>query len=364
MPIDAPQSPATDGVPLSAAAPVVALIGPSECPQAVVDGLAAAGIRPVVLPTLHPSTDQVRLGVQIAVLACDALVLVMPAPVGLDPGSAQVWRTAAEHGMPRAVIASDLSPETADLEDLAAIVARALEEEPLVPRLPVLTDDESVAASMDLVALAIDTPSGPGVVEAEHLAVARQARENLVSLVAVTSSDDVFVEQAMAGMQPTTERLAAGLAESVAAGHAVPVLPLSPDESALADLARWWRGLPFVADRLVPVDAHGDPVPTGATLLAVVLEFDDPVSLVRVLRADPPRELVESGATPPVSGPVLLTRAGTSPDGPHGQRSWPTWMVADSLEVEPGDVVAVTLPLRSEPGEALCVAAAPVWLLP
>lgn len=353
----------------STSGPVVALIGPQEVPPALLSAMSSNDLVPVPLPPLHPSSAQQRLGTLICILACDAVILVLPAAVGLDPGSTEVWQQAAEHGMPRSVLVVGLGAGTADLEDMSAIVARALDHEPLVPRLPVLADDEVPAASMDLVTLGIATTEGPGQVDPEHVAVVQEARAALIASIAVTSEDDVLVDQAVAGLQPSVDRLAAGLADAAASGQSATVLPITPDMAAVADLARWWRDLPFIADRLVPVDAHGEPAPATAQFLAVVIGFDEPNSRVRVLRHGPsaPRSMPsaqEADVEGPSAGSVLLTRVGTSSGGPHGQRSWPTWMTPADGPFLPGTVVDVRLPLRTEPGEALCVAAEPVWLVP
>lgn len=364
-----PRSPATANAASTRSGPVIAVIGPRTVPADLLSVMSANDLVPVALPPLHPSTEQECLGALISVLACDAVVLVLPAEVGLDPGSSRVWRGAAEHGMPRSVLVVGLGAATADLEELSAIVARALEEEPVLPRLPVLADDEVPAGSMDLITLGMTTPDGPGLVEPEHLAVVQEARAMLVEAIVVLSTDDVLIDQAMSGLQPSADRLAAGLAEAVASGNAVTVLPVTPDMAAIGELARWWRDVPFVADRLVPVDAHGDPAPATGQLLAVVLGFDDPITRVRVLRGGqlathPVSRRQEAQGDGSPAGSVLLTRVAPSPAGHHGQRSWPTWMASTDALFQPGEVVDVRLPLRTEPGEALCVAPEPVWLVP
>ncbi|TXH42449.1 MAG: hypothetical protein E6Q90_09390 [Actinobacteria bacterium] len=146
--------------------PIVGVIGPRAASSGVLDAIAEAGGAAVDIVAeicggraSAPGTEGAGSGplplggewtirATLAALACDALLAVLPCPVGLDPATAVVWEAAAEAGLPRAVLVTGLAAEGApDFEDLAAIAERALGSECLPARLPVWDDGNVPAAA-------------------------------------------------------------------------------------------------------------------------------------------------------------------------------------------------------------------------
>lgn len=339
-------------------APVVALIGPSDVPDELVAALAAAGGVGIALPAAAGADADALLRSTIAALACDALVVVLPAPTGLDPGSAAVWQAVADAGLPRCVLVAGIGPETADFEDLTAIAARVLGAECVPARLPVLDDDEEVAGSLDLVSLAISTPAGEHAAEPEHVALTAELRDALVTEVAVASVDDGFAAGVLAGIAPSAERLRGELAAAVLAGDCAPVLAASPDAGWCADLVGWLLAGDSAADpgtdgfasiahpRLVLRDAEGGAAAGDA---GVVLAAGPEWLLARAVIGELP------------TGMASINGACVGADGtPSAERAWPT-LVGDG-QPEPGGLVRFATPIRADIGDSL--AAGHLWLLP
>ena len=359
-------------------APIVAVLSPAELEPDLLDRLSTAGLRPIPLADLRGCSEQDRLLVEIAGLACDAALLVLPAAVGLDGGSASAWLRLAEAQLPRAVLVTGLGPETADLEEFAAIATRALEEEVIVPSLPVLGDDEHPVASMDLLTLEISTPTGTHTGDADHLAATAAARRSVTDAILVATEDEELAESALAGVVPPADRLAASLRRSVRVGELLPLLPDTPDGAPLAKLAHWWSRLLFDPARLLVIGVSGEAKvfqDAGRSLEAVILRVDGPNATARSLFGRPR------------TGAAFLTMPGIDAAGPHPDRAWPTWLEVPGVddagaaaevpgnpgedvghtsvsELRPDGTFVATLPLRSRPGEALCIGKEPIWLVP
>lgn len=357
-------------------------------PAELTTALAAAGGVGVALPAAAGADADALLRTTIAALACDALVVVLPAAVGLDPGSAAVWQAVAEAGLPRVALVVGIGPETADFEDLTAIAARVLGAECVPARLPVLDDEEEVTGSLGLVSLVIATAAGEHPAEPEHIALTAELRDALVTEVAVNSADDGFAAGVLAGVTPSPERLGAELAAAVSAGVCAPALAASPDAGWCADLVGWLR----------PGDAAAEvSTPTGAREGTAAAEgAADPISTAEVAGdpfagvgtpADPhPRLVLRDAEGQPATGAAGVVLA-TSPEwlvaravigalpvgsasingacvGADGTaapaRAWPTML--GEPQPEPGGLLRFANPMRAEVGDT--VATGHLWLLP
>lgn len=356
---------------------VVAVIGPGRIDQG--DWSAAADSAVVViLDGLSVAGVPERGGVVPAVLACDALAVVLPATVGLDPLTAGVWQVAAAAGLPRAVVITDLDSATADFEDLAAIAERVLGAECLPVALPVFDDDGSVCGALDLVAGVMADRDGSVPVERAHLRFSAGPRLRLVSALAAVVADEAVAGRALAVVAAADPddpegdavvwgdpvwSLAEPLAEAVAEGTMAPVLPETPVPAGpLATSATvqrrilgWFAQSALdatwpVQRALVRRDVHGEPCDGPA---AVVLAAQGERAVVRPLHGE---RIVTEGL-------LTLTRTGSATADPTGPlvsyRAWPVGVVEHE---DLGGYAMVTLTMRPAVGDVLTDR--PLWLVP
>ena len=208
---------ASDHGPLGS--PCVAVIGPTGAPKPFLASLAAGGLA-IGMPALADADDDTILGVTVATLACDAVVAVLPATVGLDAGTAAVWQRAADRGLPRAVVVTELGLHTAGFEDLAAIASRGLAEDCIPIRLPVFddglwggADDEAPAtasvddivdpltASLSLATGVLRTRGEESPAEAGHMHVCEDMRTNMVAAAARCCDDPEWSSRLLAALE-------------------------------------------------------------------------------------------------------------------------------------------------------------------
>lgn len=82
--------------------------------------------------------------------AADAGIHLVSAKQGMDGRYLEYWQLLAEAGKARLVAVHDLAANALDLNEVAAIATRVLEEDVLVTTLPLLDDDEAVMGVLDV----------------------------------------------------------------------------------------------------------------------------------------------------------------------------------------------------------------------
>lgn len=84
------------------------------------------------------------------VAAADAGVHLVSATRGMDGTFGEYWNLLAEAGKARFVAVYDLGPASLDINGVAAIASRVLEEESFPTTMPLLDDDEAVIGVLDV----------------------------------------------------------------------------------------------------------------------------------------------------------------------------------------------------------------------
>lgn len=346
----------------------MAVIGPDRIDQG--DWSRGAGANLVViLDGLAGADVPGRGGVVSAVLACDALVVVLPATVGMDPLTAGVWHAAAQAGLPRAVLVTELAEATADFEDLAAIAERVLGDDCVPVALPVFDDDGEVVGALNLADGVLQGPDGAEGVGRDHLRFAAGPRLRLLSQLATVVADDEVAERAIEVVaaadrdDPDSDlvvwggsstdslwSLAGPLAAAVADGAVAPVVPNTPDSATVGQVLAWLYAAALSGPALVRRDEADEPCDGPA---AVVLAVDGQRAVVRPCYGD----------TVVTEGLLTLTRTGAATADPAGRlapyRAWPAGVVDHQSHV---GYAMVTLTLRPSVGDVLTDRH--LWLVP
>lgn len=336
MIIETEMTPPTPAAEPPAAGPTVAVLGPSPGNSTLPGHLATQGITSVPLPPA--SSPESRAAAVVAALACDLVALELPAGVGIDAGTPQVWQWLASAGMPRMVVVTGLGDGSADFDDLVAIAQRVLGEDCVPVRLPVFDDDERPAASLDLSRGLLDTLQGQMQAETGHLTVAAGDLSALLSALSTTVPDDATateylsrlhgLDEQLPGEPPVggavhlgmpqvghggsalPKRMPGDVADAVHEGLLAPIVAATGEGAWVRDAAKWGQSTTTPADRLVRRDVHGEP--TGGWA-GVVLASAGDSALIRPVYGEPE------------PGYALITAVGSDRAGaPVPHRAWPT----------------------------------------
>lgn len=344
-------------------APVVAVVSP-----AAVDINWPATVRAIRLDGLAHADVFLRTGVVTAALACDAVVAVLPASVGLDPLTCQVWQAAADADLPRAVLITELGDGHADFADLAAIARRALGDECVVAELPVFNDNGSVVATLGVADGYLHGTFGRRPSEREHRRLTADSRFDLLAALAAVCDDDAMAAELINRLQTASPddpdadvtvwhasdgsgvwQVGTLVATAAASGQLAPVVPHVPgDMTALTRLLAPWQALtPRVA--LIPCDNAGAYV-------------DAPVAVVIAAHGDMAVARLINGQLPPDREWYVMTRSGPGSDGHlYPYRTWPVslWDASGSTADR---LARFRVSLTPHVGD--CIAEQAVWALP
>ena len=386
--------------------PCVSIIGPGAASHSLLESLTVGG-RVVDMPALaHADQDSIA-GITVATLACDAVIAVIPATVGLDPGTAAVWQTAADRGMPRAVVVSELGLHNAGFEDLVAIATRGLAEECVPIRLPVFDDDmwgdeadsavlsiprfaserevsavvDPLTASLSLLSGVLSSVHGESPAEFGHMHVSEDARTALVEAAASCCDDAAYSASLLAALRVEADSdalrvgagvrllapgpgLSAGESQPVAVwditptvvsaastGHFVPATVHVPAGTAAADLWRLWSQL---AAQLLLVRRDIDGEPTSG-FAAVVLAVAGSQAVVREVFPGHTNSGTWQVGT---AQPVLITRPGWTADQHLApDRAWPGLLSVQEQLTDGSE--ADTQEVADQPGRCWLVTSTP-----
>ena len=179
----------------------------------------------------------------------DLLIMVASAAQGIDAEAAHLWELAAERGVPRLLVISQLDIGRTDDDEMRLIAERILGEELLPYTLPLADDDEELAGTLTLTSMVIrDEHAGSTrAADDEHVAIAADTRERLIEAVLANTDNEVLVRNAMLGLSMSPEALEDELLHLVRQGVvalSLPVIAVSVDGrpavgvSELAELLR------------------------------------------------------------------------------------------------------------------------------
>lgn len=345
--------------------------------HAIAAELRARGFRPVVAGAMATASSDEVTGVAMAVAACDALIAVLPATVGLDPGTCVVWALAAELGVPRAAVVTALGGGGADFDDVGAIAARALGPECVPVRLPVWDEEspgDDPSASMSLVTGELMTIGGQMAPTLEHLDACAADRRRLLEALAVMDEHDEWPAEEMwvplDRRPPGAADHFAALAASTARGEFAPLVPWTQDQAAASDVAALLGAVHGVTARLAPRDIDNRPC-DAAGYIVMAAGADGGMALVRRLTPSPPgRSAGEALWVLPDDewAMVSVTRSEAAhdaldrPDAWSPYRAWPT-----AVRLHPGSVeglgqIESAMPLSV--GDTIGPALARTWWVP
>lgn len=246
--------------------------------------------------------------------AADALIFVIASCDGVDSATAELWQLCADEGIPRCVVITKLDDERADMDETVAVLRRLFSDGPELIRLtmPVLDDDEELAGFIDLATTQIWNWTTPelSIIDSdpEHVGLIAEAREDLISDVAMISEDDKLTNSLMLGMQPSIDALMSALEEAsingdaqLIVGHGLRENDVTVGTEFILDLIV--DALPDPSLRLCPVVSSPDgtaQLPIDADpkspLIAEVIHTDaDALSLVRIYSGRLAEQVVAEG---------------------------------------------------------------------
>ncbi len=147
--------------------------------------------------------------------ASDGFLMVIDGGIGLSPNEMTAWHHAADHTIPRTVLAFNVHSSRADFDEVVAIVERVLEPDAMVRYLPIENDDENHFAGIyDVLTGDIhDYSSGELAIrhgDPEHMSLTADKREALFDELAHHGLDDDNLKAHTLGMPlniPSLERI-------------------------------------------------------------------------------------------------------------------------------------------------------------
>jgi elongation factor G len=161
-----------------------------------------------------------------AILAADAVIVVVSAVDGVEVQTEAAWELAVEAGLPRAIFVNKLDRERADFPGTLAQLVSAFGNQVAPFELPIGAEHEFRGVADLLHEKADLYPSGPKAEESEwpdeiHL-MADPAREKLIEAVA-ESDDDLIEEYLEVGTLPE-EHIVSGAKDGFARARLAPVI--------------------------------------------------------------------------------------------------------------------------------------------
>lgn len=186
--------------------------------------------------------------------ASDGFLLVIDGGIGLGPHEMATWNHAADHTIPRNVLAFNVHSSRADFDEVVAIVERVLEPDAMVRYLPIENDDENQFAGIyDVLTGDIhDYSNGDLEIRSgdpEHMSLTADKREALFDELAHHGLDDENLKAHSLGMPlniPSLERIWTST-------DIVSVIPI--DDGVGNDVLRSW--LEAITPRWLPsVSTH------------------------------------------------------------------------------------------------------------
>jgi elongation factor G len=227
-----------------------------------------------------------------AVRAADLALFVVSGVDGVEVQTEAAWRIAGEEGIARAVFVNKLDRERASfgrtVDQLKEIFGTAI-----APLQVPIGSEEDLSGVANLVGgLAYTYTGGPKATEGPvpDSVEAEVAALHTGLVEAVVETDDEMLEKYFEGIEPSGDRLIAGMHSGMVAGSAFPVLCGSATELIGIDrLAQFIVDYgPRPSERPDPPLAQGEELPDSGVVAYVFKTMSDPyvgkISLFRVFR--------------------------------------------------------------------------------
>ncbi len=144
----------------------------------------------------------------------DCAVIVVAAPSGVEVGTHQMWKMAAERSLPRVLVVNKMDRENVDFQRVMESIQEAFGRGCVAIQVPIGSEAD-FSGSINLLDEKVDVP-------AELQEEVDAARERLTEAIAET--DDDLATKYLEGELLSPEVLTAGLKAGVASGDIVPVM--------------------------------------------------------------------------------------------------------------------------------------------
>lgn len=160
----------------------------------------------------------------------DLLVVVTSAAQGVPTAIGPLWKSAAERGLPALIAVTHLDDATVDLEEVAAMCTRVMNDggEIFLPWLPILDDDETVCGFINLLSEEIVewSDGGPVIHESEqrHQDLIDDARAELCESIMLAVHDDALFTSYLSGIPVDGEVIESHMLEQTSRGLRHPVI--------------------------------------------------------------------------------------------------------------------------------------------
>src|SRR6186713_236331 len=218
----------------------------------------------------------------------EGALLVVSGVMGVEVGTARVWRRAEELGIARVLFVNMLDRERADFFRALGQLQEQLSERCVAVHLPIGTEHELTGIVDVLHMCAYTSPEGgkedePGPIPDEMAELVQEYREKLLDEVVQT--DEALMERYLDGQELGVEEVAHALKEAITRGEVFPVAcgvaTKNLGTRALLDLIV--EGVPSPAKKGAPIEIEG--ADTAAFVFKTVADpFAGRINLFRVLK--------------------------------------------------------------------------------
>lgn len=173
-------------------------------------------------------------------LACDGLIGILDGNLGIAPQVISAWSQAADHDLPRVVLAVNTVNGRADFDEAIALTELVLNEDVAMRYYPIEEETEAkYVGLLDVLTHEILQPYLPPIqADSEHISLTSTEHEELVDLLAHADLSDGVFESHTSGMPVSLPRLRTIWDES----HLVTVLPIDNQVSS-QQIVSWLTSL-------------------------------------------------------------------------------------------------------------------------
>jgi len=169
-------------------------------------------------------------------LTCDAVVGILDGNIGVGSEQIVAWQLAADHDLPRIVLAKNTVAGRADFDEAIALAELVLNEDIAMRYYPIVSEDEEqyIALLDVLTSEILKNGEIPVPADSEHVTLTEDDREELIEFLVHLDPSDEFLAGHLGGMPISLPRLK----DLWHSRDLVTVLPI--DNQISDDLLRVW----------------------------------------------------------------------------------------------------------------------------